>query len=300
MGLVLGFHDETHRERVIASGVPTRLGAGGLPECGARTRSGAPCRQPPLSGFRRCQRHGGPATARAFRAEQIRDLAAGRITPEDFERHELRRAANRLRDRWKRDRWTPGRTIDLGEHEPRFRAELDKFLGLAVETISPATLDTARWKFRRLMLDRKRPGDWQAWVLDVLRPRIEADGPAPEGHDPRLSDAALVAFKVEGRPGAWSKRTRLDPPRRAAAAPAPAPKQTRRGRPPKTKPDDIETLRDHLAEHWPELRDLLRDRLDEDALCLTTARLHRARLSGGQRELFDWIAHVHELRAGGR
>ena len=33
-----------------------------MEHCGARTRSGAPCRNPPLKGKRRCRKHGGPSS----------------------------------------------------------------------------------------------------------------------------------------------------------------------------------------------------------------------------------------------
>jgi len=38
---------------------PMRDGATGAPPCGARTRAGPACRNPPVTGRRRCRMHGG-------------------------------------------------------------------------------------------------------------------------------------------------------------------------------------------------------------------------------------------------
>ena len=237
--------------------------------------------------------HAGPYAARAFRAQQIRQLAAGSLSPEDFARYEARRAANRLRDRWKKNRWTPGRTLDLGEHERLFQATITESSSMETTGMAPATVDTARWKFRRFMIDRQQFDRWETWCRNVLRSRVEADGPAPPGHDPSLSDASPAAFVVESRPTAYSKRTRLDPSRRAAAVPRVSPK---RGRPRKPTADEAEALRDHLAENWRDLRCVLGDDVNDEALAFETARLHRAMLRQEPRALDEWVGHLITLR----
>src|SRR5690606_12457668 len=102
----------------------------------------------------------------------------GRMSWEDFARAEAKRAANRLRARWKKDPWAPGRTIDLGSYEERFQIELGR-PDERGHVIAPAVLDWLRWKFRRLQVDRQRDNEWAAVLRFDYPDRGRAAGQAP-------------------------------------------------------------------------------------------------------------------------
>ena len=140
-------------------GVP--FGDPRAPICGARTRNGGACRQPPFKdGNGRCTRHGGPALARLHRERQIADVRAGRMSFTDWHRAEARRAANRLQYQWKRDPWLPGSTIALtAADEDALRADMQATgLGLPyLDAMPPAVADWLRWRWRRLRVDQDRP-----------------------------------------------------------------------------------------------------------------------------------------------
>ncbi len=106
--------------------------------CGARMRTGAPCAQPPIrAGKGRCLRHAGPKAAIEHRAAQLRAFKTGKISAEEWNRAEARRAANRLGRQWKKDPWVPGSTIDLGAHEGPFQGALDGVDAECLLTCSP-------------------------------------------------------------------------------------------------------------------------------------------------------------------
>lgn len=127
----------------------TRRGGCEAANCGARTRGGGPCRQAPLKGHLRCLRHAGPKAAREFRERQVEAVRRGKLAWSEFQRHEERRARNRLRDAWKKAPWLPGSTIDLGAEEHEFADDVKHWIG-DLATLPPAVLDRLRWKFRRL------------------------------------------------------------------------------------------------------------------------------------------------------
>ncbi len=206
-----GFIDSQHQAKFEAARVEHQRGGALAKCCGARTRSGAACRMVPLSGQNRCLRHAGPAGARRYREQQIRDLALGRLDPEAFAEAERRRAVNRLRWTWKKDPWFPGITLDLGLHETAFRGALAAF-GWRAEHLPPAVADWARWRFRRLMVDRQHPGKW-ADLAGELRERIRAAGAPPD--EPQDVAGMGAIFSTPDRLGPYSRRRAVDPKRQA-------------------------------------------------------------------------------------
>jgi len=72
-------------------------------QCGARTRSGAPCRSAPVTGRRRCRMHGGADGSGAPRGSKNGNYKHGRYTEEvAATRRWLREATNMFRDLNKR------------------------------------------------------------------------------------------------------------------------------------------------------------------------------------------------------
>jgi hypothetical protein len=72
-------------------------------QCGARTRSGAPCKSAPVTGRRRCRMHGGADGSGAPRGSKNGNYKHGRYTAEvAATRQWLREATNTLRDLKKR------------------------------------------------------------------------------------------------------------------------------------------------------------------------------------------------------
>lgn len=177
------------------------------PSCGARTRNGGNCRHAPLAGHNRCIRHAGPKAARAFRQRQFNDMQAGRISYAEFARNEAKRAANRLRDQWKKDPWVHGRTIDLGEHEMAFQGELFHWNGS--RRLAPAILDFLRWKFRRLQIDRSQNEAWALLLRDELPRRVREAGDPPAGWTEQSEGPAPAPWRAAGAP-VFGKRGRRD------------------------------------------------------------------------------------------
>ena len=171
------FQDEDHQANFKAGRELARRGGPLAPHCGARTRGGGTCRHAPLAGHTRCLRHAGPKAARAYRQRQFDDMQAGKISYAEFERCEAKRAANRLRDQWKKDPWVHGQTIDLGEHEVAFQGELLHWNGS--RRLAPAVLDWLRWKFRRLRIDRTQNETWALLLRDELPRRVREAGTRP-------------------------------------------------------------------------------------------------------------------------
>lgn len=205
-------HSSEHQTNFAAA--RARHCRGGADEvlCGARLRSGGACRQKPLAGHSRCIRHAGPHAARAFRERQRAAFRTGKISAVEFERAEARRAANRLRDRWKKNPWTPGQTIDLGEHEWAFRHE-SGIASRSMASVPPGVLDWLRWKYRRLQLDRRRDSEWRRVVISELPNRVERAGPptadnfveAENGDGP-----PTTVWRVDPTEKTYSKRRRAD------------------------------------------------------------------------------------------
>lgn len=238
-----GFYSEEQENNFRDANVLYRRGGQAEIVCGARTRAGGLCRGKPLIGSRRCIKHAGPHAARAFRERQLVDLGRGKITPDDFAASEARRAANRLRDRWKKNPWLPGSTINLGEHEEAFLAESG--LDLRLEPVPPAVSDWLRWKYRRLQIDRKRHDQW-VQVRRVDFPRRVLDAGPPTADDLialEQQPATASDVWVVGSSGSFSRRQNLDRPKMKSA---PTLRRLRRARVRNIDPD---TLARMICEH---------------------------------------------------
>lgn len=284
-----GFKDDAHREKFEAARDRARLGGVDRECCGARLRTGGFCALPVVVGFRRCRKHGGPAQARVVRHRQVEALAKGELSPADFERFERRRAANRLTYRWRSNPWLPGATIDLAEHEGRFRAELAG-MGFRINAMPPAVLDSARWKFRRTVVDRGRAGAWTDFLAGKLQELIDRAGMAPPPADGvhLIETPAFVAAPI--MPG--SKR-RLPDARRGAPPPvadggplvAP-PRETER-----------EAAGRALWEHRAALAGVLGlARSDDDRLAIGAAFVRLQAKPGDPDEARRWAGLVRRLK----
>ena len=236
-----GLHDEEHRRAFLEAAARTRFGAVGAPVCGAKTRDGGTCKKRPLSGERRCLRHAGPAAAKRYYARLFEAFGRGEISFDEWQGREHRRLVNRLPRVWAKNPWAPGATVDLGGLEEKFRGDL-ALGGINADALSPATLDRARWRWRRLCHDRRRPAEWAAFLRDELPKRIRRDGPRPPSTDAGAAIEAL--FRVDAAPSPVSKRRRLDLPRPPVGAPKPTKPRGRRVAP------AIDEAR--LAALWPE------------------------------------------------
>jgi hypothetical protein len=204
--MIKGFLNDRHRTAFELARDEHRRGGALAKCCGAHTRNGTACGMPPLKGHTRCLRHAGPHAARRHRDEQLHELAAGRLDPAVFEKAEKRRAANRMRQLWKKDPWISGSTLALGSHEDAFRASLTA-LGWRVEDIPPAVLDWARWRFRRLQIDRQQDTGWAEALVELRDQVARAGHPADEL---RADCGGGAAFFTPDRVSGYSRRTRLD------------------------------------------------------------------------------------------
>jgi hypothetical protein len=134
-------------------------------------------------------------------------MQAGKIGHAEFALSEAKRAANRLRDQWKKDPWLHGRTIDLGEHEMAFQGELYHWSGSRL--LAPAIMDWLRWKFRRLQIDRLQNEAWALLLRDELPRRIRLAGDEPPAGWTEQRPVEPAAWEASGVPVA-SKRIRRD------------------------------------------------------------------------------------------
>jgi hypothetical protein len=137
---------------------------------------------------------------------------SGKLSHEEWVRAEGRRAANRLRDQWKKNPWLPGSTIDLGEREWAFRQESG--LDRRSDPMPPAVLDWLRWRYRRLQIDRERDREWLQVLQRDLPDRLLAAGPAPMDATARQEqERATNVLQWTIEPTAhFSKRSGLDRP----------------------------------------------------------------------------------------
>lgn len=223
-----GFYTETQERNFRKANERVRRGGSDAAVCGARTRTGGACQALPVKGSARCIKHCGPKLARAHRERQRQMFLSGKLSAADWQRAEAKRAANRLRETWKRNPWEPGSTIDLGEHEWAFRQDA----GLpSWPTMPPAVLDWLRWKYRRLQIDRKRDTDWMRVLRQELPRRTNAVGPPPEAVivEAEHEHSSLARSWQASDTAQFSKRTRPDHP--AVRAPETRPSLRRRGRP---------------------------------------------------------------------
>lgn len=275
MGYKGGFQSEEHEAAFRQGNLLVRRGGPAMAVCGARTRTGAACQQPPLrEGAGRCIRHAGPHAARAHRATQLRELASGKLTAEEWNRAEARRAANRLGDLWKKNPWVPGSTIDLGPAEAALRHDLAR-RAVDVDALAPAVADWLRWRYRRTQIDRTNGAAWHVVQRDQLPERIAKAGPRPvaePAEEPRR-DSQGRRIMTGPKGGCWplmrvARTWTVDvdaqghapfPSRRRAADAPRAPKVIRgkgfsgRGRPRVAPPDEAEAAslmaiyRDNMA-----------------------------------------------------
>jgi len=242
-----GFNSDEQRANFLAASERVRLGGSDAKICGARTKTGGVCRQAALKGGTRCLRHAGPHHARLHRQRQLKAFARGTLPREDFERFETRRAVNALRSAWRRDPWTPGETIDLGEHEDRFR--LESGLAALSRPIAPAVLDWLRWRYRRLQIDRRRDSEWARVVSEDYPHRLRDAGSPPPEFDPGAVGAVRPRWAAEP-PLSRSKRLRDDRPH--------APPRTGQHQAMQPSPfDEIEVSESQLAQVAYEQRDVL-------------------------------------------
>lgn len=209
------FYSEEQEANFRAANVLHRRGGALEVVCGARTRTGAACQGKPVSGSGRCIKHCGPKAAREFRERQREAYLSGKLSHADWARAEAKREANRLRERWKKDQWGPGATIDLGEHEWIFQQESGLAARSGASPVPPAVLDWLRWRFRRLQIDRKQDRAWLQVLREELPKRLLAAGPATADAIVRQEQeraSAVMKWQVaDAEP--FSKRARLDPPK---------------------------------------------------------------------------------------
>jgi hypothetical protein len=275
---VPGFYSESQKLNFRTANERVRRGGPEAKACGARTRTGNACRQVPVKGSSRCLRHCGPKAAREYRERQRQEFLSGKLSHEDWTRAEARREANRLRERWKKDPWVPGSTIDLGEHERTFQQESGLVAPGRANPVPPAVLDWLRWRFRRLRIDRQRDREWLRVLHEELPQRLLAARPAPVDATVRQGqERAAAAMKWRAAPPEQSsKRFGLDRP----SAPASVKPRSLRGpgRPRKNPlPDAAADEQQELALFVHQYRDVLapmfeRCRTDEQAAIIEALR----------------------------
>ena len=207
--------------------------------CGATTRNGGACSNPPIKGDTgRCLSHCGPKAAKAFRERQQRRFEAGKISAEEWNRAEARRVVNRLGDAWKKDPWLPGSTIDLGDHEEALAAALG---GLDLDVMPPSVVDWLRWKYQRLQVDTRNDAAWMEVRMSKLPKRLEKAGERPDrtvvGDVERAAERAVWRLSDGTDLGRWTRRRLPDAPRAEKAAHRGASKAVGR---PRTRPVDMQ------------------------------------------------------------
>ena len=196
---------------LLANARPWGWGGANRQTCRATTRKGVRCGGPVLAGFPMCRRHAGPAAARVHRERELRALAAGRITPEQWARAEAQRTRNRVCNRRRyRDGWLkPGLTLAFAAPlEAAFQDAARAVLGgRGWDGLPDATRDRLRWAWRRYQLDRDKPDAWQAKARAALI-ELAARGPVPAGieHD---DGRGAHLIRVDRRPSGFSLRTRV-------------------------------------------------------------------------------------------
>ena len=169
---VSSFNSETQRERFVDAATLYVRGGPLARTCGAKLRTGGVCSQLALAGEARCLRHGGPDAALRHRQRQMAGLKTGRVSPDEWQRAEARRARNAVTYAWKRDPRLPGQTIDLAADEDAFLGDA-RALGVDADALYPALGDWLRWRWRRHAKDRPNEGAWQRAVRQEL-PRHQA------------------------------------------------------------------------------------------------------------------------------
>jgi hypothetical protein len=172
------------------------------------------------------------------------------------------------------------------EAEQDFRAML-AYAGEAADAMPPGVADWARWKYRLLVLDRDRPGDWGA-ALDQLRQRVRAAGPPPP--EWRLSPAVVapeLGYVMGGPASPYSRRRRVDGDRPAKpGGHASSPGKSGWDAPLSATDRDraVVALVEHRTNLAPVLADMSADDWDSR---LRLARAFLALLAGGPHA--DWL-----------
>ncbi|TPL53359.1 hypothetical protein FJ937_08370 [Mesorhizobium sp. B2-4-4] len=287
-----GFNSAEHQAAFHEARRLTQRGGANAPICGARTRAGTVCQNLPIrEGKGRCLHHAGPKAAREHRARTYQDFLSGKISAGDWSRAEARRAANRLGWEWKRDPWTPGSTIDLGEEEGRLRADL-RGRGVDVDALPPAVADWLRWRFRRTQIDRRDERGWMRVLSQHLSARINQAAERP----------AVTANVLAGR--TWTADTEAGSKRRRADQPR-APKvergkgYLRRGRP-RTQPPEADEA-DELMRVYREHRTIVAPMMsacprEEDRQLVLRALRDYLDNPNDMRAVSCWVELVRRLR----
>ena len=257
--------------------------------CGARTRAGGICKQPPISGSLRCLRHAGPKAARAYRETQLRELSAGQLLPAEFAKAERKRAANRLRWLWKKyGPWLAGSTIDLGPYETAFAKTLHD-AGFSITRVPPGIADWLRWKFRRFMLDCKNPERW-AEVLAKLAEKVKAAGDPPDGVL-TMTSLPPSTFSVPEVLPYYSRRRQYDPnPVTRSSARLIAPRQLRE------RSISASELSNLLVRHRAEIGPILaRCKSDEDRITVAAGYKRLCAAQDNPKAYRDWMTIIQSL-----
>ena len=276
-------------------------GAANRLTCRATTRKGARCGGPVLFDCDLCRRHAGPVASRARQARELREFEAGRISPEQWARSQVRRTRNRISNQRRRvrDGWLlPGLTLAFGpELEGAFQGAARVVLcGLAWDTLPDPTRDRLRWGWRRYQLDRDRPEAWQAKAAAVLLD-LATHGPIPDGieHDPGTGAHVVV---VDRRPSGFSLRTTITEAELGKAKALPGKVRARlakQSRPAATRaapaPLDVDAF---LAVHGRDLRGVLA-RAGSDADVHAIALAHRAVLAREPGAHEAWVRLLRRL-----
>lgn len=276
-----GFRDAAMAEK-FAAGRQAYWAAGGPPRCGAPTRHGQDCRAPVARAGLRCAHHAGPTAGQRRRQRRL----ACDAPPALLHRRLVRAATSRLSSLWRKEPWTPGLTLDLGEHESAFRDALAA-AGTPITALPYATADWARWKFRRAFLDGRRVPDIWRDALAALPARVAKAGPPPAGWTWTEPEApGGLAYTVPTRLPAGSKRRLTDPARAPrAAAPLPA-----------LAAEDTERAAAALRDHGDALAPALALAQSDDArLRLALAFAH---LGAGEIDHAAWLDALEAARRG--
>lgn len=238
-----GFLNHDHLLAFEAGRIRTSRGGPDAATCGARTKKGAFCADVPVKGSKRCIRHCGPKAAGDVRERQREAFLSGRLSAQDWHRAEAKRGINRLRDRWKKDPWLAGATIDLGEHEAIFAAAVKQWW-VRLEDLPPAICDWLGWKFRRFQIDRREDSKWEDVVRIQLPERTRKAGLRTRHSEDKVFDSSVSGpgtmggdepqavhrvRKIEANSCQVSKRQKPD--EKAAPRKVRVSKQIGRGRP---------------------------------------------------------------------
>ena len=189
--MLSGFLSEDHKENFQLAG--RRVGNGGpdASQCGARTALGA----------HEKNRHRKPECdvlgtlghiMRGCIGSVNCEISPWAISFDEWHRAEIKRAANRLQDQWKKNPWHPGQTIDLAGYELDFVDALQTY-SLNPDALPPAVVDWLRWKYRRYRIDQDKSQAWTYIIHRDLKARLSKAGPRPASTSGDLIDNMISA-----------------------------------------------------------------------------------------------------------